>query len=181
MYMHTLKQALFVLQGNTRSFNAMVLEQQQLLWEASNSGSRGMFESIATELRGGEIVKCVPVRIFYKENNCRGNRDEIVDKCNSPNITKEGMSLNIHKNDHTISCTQKPVHIHQSQCNGRETLLQDVLQQFLPDVFPIDFISSESLSILIQGINVPLTSPIMQLWKTCAHADFFLYIVVSAK
>ena len=181
MYMHTLKQALFVLQGNTRAFNAMVIEQQQLLWEASNSGSRGLFDSIATELQGTENVKCVPVRILYKENNQVGERNVTSDTCDYLNNTKKGMSPNLHESTNMISCIQKPVHVLRNQSCGGETLLQDVLQQFLPSLFSNDIDLSESVSILIQGINVPLRSPIMQLWKTCAHADFFLYIIISIR
>ena len=180
-YMHTLKQALFVLQGNTRAFNAMVTEQQQLLWEASNSGSRGLFDSIATELQGTENVKCVPVRILYKEKKNVGEGNLTVDACDSLNITKEGMIPKAHESMDMISCIQKPVRVLRNQSGGEETLLLDVLRQFLPTLFSNDSDLFDSLSVLIQGVDCPLRSPIMQLWKTCAHADFFLYIIISSK
>lgn len=152
IYLHTLKQALFVLQGTTRAFNALVLEQQQLLWEGANSGSRGIFETVASELRGAsEIIKCIPIRILLL---CQDN-------------AKAGESP-------THLCIQRPVHIFKDQSQETQILLQDVLQKFIPEK------NLSSNNIFIHGIHVPFETPILPLWKLCSHADLFLYIVVKA-
>ena len=179
MYMHTLKQALFVLQGNTRSFNAMVLEQQQMLWEASNSGSRGLFETVGADLRGCEAVKNVPVRLYYRKKNEIVDGPNIADKCDAENSQiKEGNIQKRQTNAITVRCYQKPVQVFNSDSGGSEVLLHDVLIQFLPTVFSRGLMSPRHLRIFVHGINIPLKTPILPLWKSCAHADFFLYIIV---
>ena len=179
MYMHTLKQALFVLQGNTRSFNAMVLEQQQMLWEASNSGSGGLLESVAADLRGCEVTKSVPVRVFYKKRNEEIDAHDIPIKCDVDiSRINDGDNLKLQNNASTTVCYQRPVQIFNAQKGGVETLLLDVLVQYLPNIFPYKMTSPQRPTVLVHGIDVPLNTPILQLWKSCAHADFFLYIIV---
>jgi hypothetical protein len=127
-----------------------VLEQQQLLWEGANSGSRGTFEIVASELRGAsEIIKCIPIRILLL---CQDN-------------AKAGGGP-------TYLCIQRPVHIFKDQSQETQILLEDVLQQFIPEK------NLSSNNIFIHGIHVPFETPILPLWKLCSHADFFLYIVV---
>jgi Autophagy protein Apg5 len=190
-YMHSLKQALFVLQGNTRSFNAMVLEQQQSLWEGANSGSRGLFESVAAELRGSEITKCVPIRIFHRKRrkkiSCESSSDRNQDLLlNESKLLREGTQAekcnsNRQNSVYDVACIQKPVHLQRDK-EGTETVLRDVLEQFIPGIFSA--LSADTLSlppsttVLVQGIDVPLDSHVFHLWKSCAHADLFLYIVV---
>lgn len=191
-YMHSLKQALFVLQGNTRSFNAMVLEQQQSLWESANSGSRGLFESIATELRGSEMTKCIPIRILYRKRrkaiSCEirsgRNEDLLVNEskfeCEDNQANRN--DSNRQNSSYDVVCIQKPVHLQREE-EGADTLLRDVLEQFIPGIMPAliadDFTFPPSTTILVQGIHVPLDSHVFHLWKSCAHADLFLYVVVT--
>ena len=177
MYMHTLKQALYVLQGNTRSFNAMVLEQQQLLWEGANSGSRGIFESVADDLRGLEAVKCIPIRILYKRRRAAASHreDTLVEE-----TVKVNDSPNLDNYHPSFLCIQKPMYVYLNDGKVQETQLSDALEQFIPGLLS-DGLSRlpRCISVMIQGIEVPLTAPLWQLWKLCAHADFFLYIIVS--
>jgi Autophagy protein Apg5 len=190
-YMHSLKQALFVLQGNTRSFNAMVLEQQQSLWESANSGSRGLFESVAAELRGSETTKCIPIRIFHRKRrkmiSCESSGDRNQDlrlndsKFECEDNQADKCDSNRQNSTYDVACIQKPVHLQQDK-EGTETLLRDVLEQFVPGIFPAlkaDALSlPPSTTVLVQGIQLPLDSHVFHLWKSCAHADLFLYIVV---
>jgi Autophagy protein Apg5 len=183
MYMHTLKQALFVLQGNTRSFNAMVLEQQQLLWEGANSGSRGIFESVADDLRGLEAVKCIPIRILYRRRGTvASHREHVLSRegINVDRSVKINESTNQDNHQPSFICIQKPVYAYTNDGKVQESLLSDVLDQFIPGILS-DGPSRlpQCISVLIQGIDVPLDAPLWQLWKLCAHADFFLYVVVS--
>lgn len=175
--MHTLKQALYVLQGNTRSFNAMVLEHQQLLWEGANSGSRGIFESVADDLRGLEAVKCIPIRILYKRRRAAASHREYVLVEENVKVNESPSLDNYHP---SFICIQKPVCVYTNDGKVQETQLSDALEQFIPGLLsdgPLRL--PQCLSVLIQGIEVPLTAPLWQLWKLCAHADFFLYIIVS--
>ena len=183
MYMHTLKQALYVLQGNTRSFNAMVLEQQQLLWEGANSGSRGIFESVADDLRGLEAVKCIPIRILYRRKRAAGSHQEHVLTRESglvDRVVKINESPNQDNYQSSLICIQKPVYVYTSDEKVQETLLSHVLQQFIPGILTDGPLRLPAcVSVLIQGIDVPIYAPLWPLWKLCSHADFFLYIVVS--
>ena len=188
MYMHTLKQALFVLQGNTRSFNAMIPEQQQLIWEGANSGSRAQFEGVAADLRGGEAVKCVPVRILLRQRKKIIPREHDSGKVFAPknpfnrvdsSVAKEAILTN---NESNITCIQKPVHTHVSERDNQVTLLSDVLFKRMAGLFTTSptgvLLLPDSVSVCVQGIKVPFNTPILQLWTTCSHADFFLYIIV---
>lgn len=150
LYLQSLKQALYVLQGNTRSFNALILEQQQLLWSAANSGNREEFESISNELiKTSSAVKCIPVRLLLRSCTKKDNSQAI----------------------QSTLCIQRPVYAFKDQLQGEETELVHVLQQFAPEM------NLELATILVQGINIPLNTPILSLWRMCYHADLFLYIV----
>ena len=184
MYMHTLKQALYVLQGNTRSFNAMVLEQQQLLWEGANSGSRGIFESVADDLRGLEAVKSIPIRILYRQRRAAALQLEQISMREggyAEGTVKVNESPNQDNHHPSFICIQKPVYVYTNGGKVQESLLSDVLEQFIPGILsdgPVRL--PQTISVLIQGIDVPLHAPLWQLWKLFAHADFFLYIIVSS-
>lgn len=40
------------------------------------------------------------------------------------------------------------------------------------------FPPSDRIRLLIHGIELPKTTPLLQIWLKLSHADFFLYIVV---
>ena len=188
MYMHTLKQALFVLQGNTRSFNAMIPEQQQLLWEGANCGSRAQFEGVAADLRGFEAVKNVPVRILVRQrkkiiprehDSLKGVVPQTSISRGDSSVAKEATPTN---NELNIVCIQKPVHAHIPERENQETTLSDVLVKCMSGLFTTSATGAvllpDSASVWVQGIEVPFNTPILQLWTTCSHADFFLYVIV---
>ena len=188
MYMHTLKQALFVLQGNTRSFNAMIPEQQQLIWEGANCGSRAQFEGVAADLRGSEAVKSVPVRILVRQRKKIITREHESVKgvalqnpvCRVDGSVKEAT---LTSNELNIVCIQKPVHTHILEKDNQETTLSDVLAKCMAGLFATSatgaVLLSDFVTVLVQGVEVPFNTPILQLWATCSHADFFLYVIVT--
>ena len=51
LYCHSLKQALFLLQGSTRGFNELSPEQQEQLWMGACEGNRDVYEAVAKLLR----------------------------------------------------------------------------------------------------------------------------------
>lgn len=63
--------------------------------------------------------------------------------------------------------------------------LGDVLVHWMPSIFQTSSGSVEAISAetcwTIQGLQIPLTSKLQDLFKVLAHPDHFLYIVVSSK
>lgn len=69
---------------------------------------------------------------------------------------------------HNKPTIQKPIQTINS--NDTDMLLSDVLDICLPS-FNFDL-----YSVLIQGVEIPLSAPVFSVWSIFSHADFFLYI-----
>jgi autophagy-related protein 5 len=69
---------------------------------------------------------------------------------------------------HSKPTIQKPIQTTNS--NDTDMLLSDVLEICLPQF------NSTLYSVLIQGIEIPLSAPIFSVWSIFSHPDFFLYI-----
>mmetsp|Transcript_19314 Transcript_19314/g.46350 ORF Transcript_19314/g.46350 Transcript_19314/m.46350 type:complete len:291 (+) Transcript_19314:42-914(+) len=61
--------------------------------------------------------------------------------------------------------------------SGGSTRLYDVLVSLLPSVFESS--SSVAPRVIVQGVSVPLETPLLWLHGACSHPDGFLYVYVS--
>jgi hypothetical protein len=64
---------------------------------------------------------------------------------------------------------------------GREKTLLEVLQYLLPDLFPSDAAweaTGQELQLVVHGIPIPADVSIVELYRTFAYADGFLYVAV---
>lgn len=169
MYFHSLKQALFVLHGNTRAFNELSVEQQRKLWQSTQTGNLIEFEGVAVAMRplsdsngtrSIQSLRGLPVRVVRK---------------NKPTLQRP-VSIFKHAETGTIPTRSKT-------CAGSdpvETSARPVVRtllQVLSEDFGIAAESSERKCI-IQGVDVPLHAPIYDLWRLMSHADLFLYIII---
>lgn len=164
-YFHSLKQAVFLLHGSTRLFNELSVEVQRSLWQSVRTSNRSVFLSIADQMvtagrldRGavGEL-KSVPIRVVRKDK-------PVVQKPVAPffpHTASAGGAVGVDSAD---------VEVPRSL---RDVLLSDLAG-------PLDFSADtvDSLTCIIQGIEVPLESPVFDLWRLMRHCDLFLYVII---
>lgn len=172
MYFHSLKQALFVLHGNTRAFNELSVEQQRKLWQSTQTGNLIDFEGVAVAMRPSaelsesnstrsiQSLRGLPVRVVRKNKSTLQRPVSIfkyAERGTIPTGSKSGAGSD------PVEASARPV---------VRTLLQ-----VLSEDFGITAESSERKCI-IQGVDVPLHAPIYDLWRLMSHADLFLYIII---
>lgn len=150
-FFHNLKQALHLLHGSTRLFNELTIEKQSMLWEGARSGMLQQYQELSRTL----LPMKAEVKLIPIRILRRGERPMI----------------------------QRPVTIVRyddiSQETHEKTLGEVIKDDFLPFLDEFDF--SKLGSLQVQGISVPLNSPIFTVWYLLKHADFFLYVVLLEK
>lgn len=179
MYSHSLKQALYLLSGSTRAFNELNIGRQSQLLEGIRTGNRGMFEEIARDLRPSEeSVRLVPVRILRPGQVIIQRNISLHSKDKDPFVMSLLDVLVV------MSVLQCPQSESGDASPERSSLLP--VDSKAPDLSLPNCAATASnastatsgLSIVIQGVTVPLEAPLYPLWRLFAHPDFFLYICI---
>jgi autophagy-related protein 5 len=153
LYFHSLKQALHLLHGSSRAFSELSLEQQSDLWlsPASNRRKWDSFATVRTILmpRSPLETKHLPIRVV----DINGMQRLRLVKA----VNDEGMSRTL------------------------QQILLDELQ--LPyaaaaiDHEEADKNNPSTVVVIAQGIQVPLTAPLYELWRRLCHTDLVLYLL----
>ena len=64
-YNHSLKQALFLMNGSTNAYNSLTVESKKVLWDSINIGDNVMYQSITNNfLKSIENIKLIPVKFL---------------------------------------------------------------------------------------------------------------------
>jgi hypothetical protein len=148
-FFHSLKQALFLLSGNTHAFNELDIEAQRKLWEGLYAGDRGLYEEVASKFlpasllsfesaESAQSLKCIPVRIVQRSG----------------------------------AISQRPIGFVSQGFGGNHTTLRDVLSA---EFHGLDI---DGTAVLIQGIAAPLDVPLRDIWSLMCHGDLFLYVAL---
>lgn len=164
-YFHSLKQALFLLHGTTRSFNDLSVEQQRNLWKSIHLSDRSNYELIACSFRPTALLD--------------GSRSNPVRAVDSTVSELKYIPVRLICTDKPA--VQRPVVIWRGSedvsGSGRvERRLGEVLREDFADAAHND--SSHTLCCIVQGVEVPFDAPIYDLWRLMSHCDLFLYITL---
>jgi len=162
-YLNSLKQALYIQHNSNRVVNKMTKQNHIQLWDGIKRCKFDVYNEISLWLNRG---------------NGSGGGEEKNDS--EDNITLEHVPIKVlidGKPSFARPCKQYKE-------NGSLVTIGDVLYEWLPNLFP--FTSDENnnaknniiCSWCIQGINVPVDTPVSDLWKALSHPDRFLYITV---
>ena len=74
-----------------------------------------------------------------------------------------------------VITVQKPCRAFVDEARSQVATLKNVLEQIAPSI------CLEDHEVVVQGIVIPLESPVYDLWLSLAHADFYLYAIVQEK
>ena len=170
LYKHSLKQAMAVVSGNSKSAMNVTKESHGLLWDAITNGNYSLFQSV--DLKVGSATAAV------------------LSSSPSP-TTLHAMPIRV-----LIDATAPPI---QRRVDGTQASLSlgQLLHEWLPEYFIVDVPSdtetrkdSETPMQLYKpnteavhcwkvcGIEPPLTTNIYDLWRNCSHPDHFLYVII---
>jgi autophagy-related protein 5 len=192
-YSHSLKQALFVVEGSTRAFNNLAVEQQEHLWEGCNSGSRGIYEQVARSLRPtAEAIRSIPVRVLFRDKPTAQRPASLVTEVDGSSSRIEGFQDSDDSSGSSSSSRRCPTllrHVVGPILSSFQTKIKDDSSTLATTELPslqgmepcANNVNNTDTIVLIHGIEVPLHAPIYDLWVTFAHADLFLYIVVRPR
>jgi len=168
-YFHSLKQALHLLHGSTRAFSALTMERRTDMWEGACAGDYSKFKPGFRELIPTVIsaVRLLPVRLIRHHFPAIQKPITVFIPTIISSSATSATSLNT-----------------TTGVDSRETTLEDVLRIFFPtleantntpeNVVDIDVINH----IFIQGVKVPSTAGIFEVWSILCSADLFLYLVI---
>lgn len=100
LFNHSLKQALYVIYGNSSKFAGQSVENKLLLWEAVRTGEYIKFNQITTALRPSSPLKirCIPVRVLlYADSSFRTLQKPISAIKPSSEVTtlRDAISINL--------------------------------------------------------------------------------------
>lgn len=162
-YKHSLKQAMTVASSNSRSAMHVTKESHGLLWEAV-CGAATKFplyqrvDVVSSVAAADKNPVAVPIRVLVNASNPPVQRR--VDGGSSHTITLGRLLLD-----------WLPAHfVASSSSRGEKDGDGDTTVVIVP---------SETVKCWrVSGIEPPLTTPIVDLWRHCSHPDHFLYIVV---
>lgn len=154
-YLNSLKQALYIQHNSNRIVKNMTKQSHLQIWNGIKSSRFDLYREITVGLNGsgssGDTITLenVPVRVLVDR------RPAFARPCKQ-----------YQEDDKT------PV------------MIGDILHQWLPDLFPNDIRNNDDNSDIsnciwcIQGVQVPLKTPISDLWKCLCHPDRFLYVII---
>jgi hypothetical protein len=162
LFAHSLKQALFLVHGSTRKYNELVIEKRQAIWTATKLGSYGDFSPIASELIAEPAdTRIIPVRIVSNCWNSTLQRPFVVtDNSGQPST----MQIVISIIEHHVNALNKAKYADE---DGK------ISKQGDSEITPV---ATGSISIVVQGIQIPATAGLYDVWRTFCHADLFLYV-----
>jgi hypothetical protein len=197
-FSQSLKQSLFLEHGNAKVANNLSKAKSEALWEAvaENDFAKyaGVNDSIMADV-GDEIAKATAVEDTRTEEEKERDdirsrltmeadarqREEAGEVIEDPGKKQVGGIRNIPVRVVSAgsgSITQRPVG---GDSVGGNTL-RDVLRSFCFPSEPEEEAGGkvDGLRACVNGLyDVPLGTPIAELWRSCQSADHFLYIIVN--
>ena len=170
-YKHSLKQAMAVISGNSKSAMNVTKQSHGILWDAITNGNYALYQTVdlkivsatATKSSSSPIpsIHAIPIRVFV-------------------NTTAPPIQRRIDGNQISLSLGQ-------------------LLHEWLPEYFVVDVpltvdTNNAETSITtykpntytvecwkVCGIEPPLSTIIYDLWRNCSHPDHFLYVLVLTR
>lgn len=165
-YKHSLKQAMAVVSGNSKTAMNVTKESHGLLWDAISNGNYSLYQRVDLKVGVSPTTSTKPTS-------------------SSPSI--HAIPIRV-----LINTTAPPM---QRRIDGTQISLSlgQVLHEWLPEYFIIDVPegqSSETSTTIYKpnndtvqcwkvcGIEPPLSTNIYDLWRNCSHPDHFLYVIL---
>jgi Autophagy protein Apg5 len=147
-YKHSLKQAMTVVSSNSRTAMNVTKESHGLLWEAVTTANFQLYQRV--DLVSPNPV-AIPIRVMLNSNPPMQRRVD--------GETTMTLGRLLH--------TWLPEHFSPSFGDAEEEEEDTAVKP------------NETVKLWrVCGIEPPLTTPILDLWKNCSHPDHFLYVVV---
>ncbi|CEG38053.1 hypothetical protein F442_18406 [Plasmopara halstedii] len=151
-FMHSLKQATFLRMGSTKAVMGLPEAQQTQIWTSITNNDYESYRQATHELHLDGGENVSALRL---------------------------LPLRVHLG--TEPAIQMPIAPLQ---DGRDKTLLEVLHYLLPDLFPSDIAfdsKTQELQLVVHGIDTPATVSIVELYRTFAYADGFLYVAVFSR
>lgn len=164
-YKHSLKQAMAVVSGNSKSAMNVTKESHGLLWDAITNGNCSLYQRVDLKVTSGSsaasptspLIHAIPIRVF-------------------------------------LDATNAPIQRRIDGTQMLSLSLGQLLHEWLPEHFMVDTnIPDSSTTIMYKpntdtvrwwkvcGIVPPLSTNIYDLWRNCSHPDHFLYIIILTR
>jgi Autophagy protein Apg5 len=162
-YKHSLKQAMTIESGNSRNAMNVTKESHGLLWDAIRYNNVAFFQRVdlptsKQRQQSTTSIVAIPVRVLVNATNPPLQR----------RVDGSDSSLTIGE----LLAAWLPEHFVRAT-----TVEPDDTTTHRPEIAPNESVTCWRVS----GIEPPLTTPILELWRQCAHPDQFLYIVVLTR
>ena len=179
LYKNSLKQALFLQHSNAKVAMNMTKQTHEQLWDAIRQSKYPLYRQATSELHPSDSnPPLLPVRLVVDAAKPVIQRRWT--------LTKKKSVDEVSKNDTTTG---------DKDTEPKLSTLGDLLLAWAPEYFQFSSLSdkedgdptSQSLSIdasrqwRVAGIQAPLETPLVDLWKHLCHPDHFLYIVLTTK
>jgi len=181
-YLNSLKQALYIQHNSNKIVKNMTKHSHLQLWDGIQRCQFDVYNEIANGLNGSG------------SNITTGSSTG--DGSGGGNITLERIPIRVLVNSR--AAFGRPCEPYHTKDDSRgsdsskeliPTTIGSVLNQWLPDLFPLIDGGSKSeggnsdqvspkCAWCIQGLQVPLTMAVSDLWKGLCHPDRFLYIII---
>jgi Autophagy protein Apg5 len=158
-FKHSLKQAMTVATRNSKSAMNVTKESHGILWDAVSTGNCSLYQRVELISTQKQPLQAIPIRVL-------------------------------------VNATSPPI---QRRIDGVKISMSlgHILQELLPEYFVIskgtDSTSGDTETTNVQlnpntvrfwrvcGVQPPLSTNILDLWKCCSHPDQFLYIIVLTR
>lgn len=167
VFSHAVKQAVYLLSGNTRLFTSLSIQKQDDLMSSLTTGDISQYREIVGEIVTGmnvSSIRSLPIAVVANDGRpviqrpiCAFNnrnssiRERVNEQCQAEDVEENNDSTSTHF-----------------------TSVQDVLSECFQDTSIIE-------RVVIQGVTVPLGASIYDVWERFWYPDLFLYIVVHLK
>ena len=186
-YMNSLKQSLFIQHNSNKIVNQMTKQSHYQIWDGIKRNQFYVYNDVAMTLNGsgssssssdvGErkmTLEHVPIRVLLD------SKPAFSRPCSCTYDVQDSDNDNNDYDDTKMETSQLMTIGH-------------ILHQWLPNLFAKDndggssssrsgiIVPSKGCQWFIQGIQVPLTCSIVELWKTLCHPDRFLYIIIVTR
>ncbi len=176
-FLNSLKQALYIQHNSNKTVKNMTKNSHLQLWDGIKRSRFEVYSEIANGLNGHGS----------SSNGSTG------DGCVGSNITLENIPIRVLVDSRPAFARPcNPYYAKDDGSGNSKTMLPTtigiVLHQWLPHLFPSidgnindnennDEVSTKCVW-LIQGLKVPFTAAVADLWKGLCHPDRFLYIII---
>jgi Autophagy protein Apg5 len=163
-YKHSLKQAMAVISGNSKSAMNVTKESHGLLWDAITNGNYSSYQRVDLKITSSKQlspIQAIPIRVLM-------------------NTTSPPIQRRIDGNQISLSLGQLlqewlPEHfvVAPSEAIGT-AVLTTTTTTIIPNNDTVQYWN-------VCGIQPPLSTNILDLWWNCSHPDYFLYVVLRTR